>query len=201
MYYCRTDLLIGYRHYLLGDNLAISEDIFDNRFQSRFQITDYFRTRNEFNGTEIGLNTELRRARWSLGLTAKMAMGNSRETANINGTTTINNGITTVTYPEGIYAVQSNSGVHVHDQFVIIPQFAAEVGCQVTCRWRAFVGYNILFWAPVMKAGDQIDLNIDPRNWPPPDPALGTPTPFPAYLARQTTFWAQGINVGAEYRF
>ena len=27
LYYCRTDLLVGYRHYLLGDNLAIDEDL------------------------------------------------------------------------------------------------------------------------------------------------------------------------------
>ncbi len=198
LYYCRTDLLIGYRHYLLGDNLSIGEDIFDTRVNSRFQITDVFETRNEFNGTEIGLNTELRRGRWSLGLLAKMAMGNSHETAIINGTTTINNGQTIVTTPVGVYAVASNSGVHTKDQFVVIPQFGAEMGYQLTCRLRAFVGYNLIYWAPVMRAGDQIDLNIDPRNFAPPvEGAL----PFPQYLARQTNFWAQGVNVGAEFRF
>ncbi|MGA2059692.1 MAG: BBP7 family outer membrane beta-barrel protein [Thermoguttaceae bacterium] len=196
--YCRTDLLIGYRHYSMGDNLSIGEDIFDTQVNSHFQITDIFDTRNEFNGTEIGLNTELRRGRWSLGLLAKMAMGNNHETAIINGTTTINNGQTTITYPEGIYAGPSNSGVYTHDQFVVIPQFGAEMGCQLTCRLRAFVGYNLIYWAPVMRAGDQIDLNIDPRNFAPP---VAGALPFPQYLARQTNFWAQGVNVGAELRF
>jgi hypothetical protein len=191
-------LLIGYRHYSMGDNLSIGEDIFDTQVNSRFQITDIFDTRNEFNGTEIGLNTELRRGRWSLGLLAKMAMGNNHETAIINGTTTINNGQTTITYPEGIYAGPSNSGVYTHDQFVVIPQFGAEMGCQLTCRLRAFVGYNLIYWAPVMRAGDQIDLNIDPRNFAPP---VAGALPFPQYLARQTNFWAQGVNVGAELRF
>jgi len=198
LYYCRTDLLVGYRHYLLGDNLSIGEDVFDTRFNARYQITDTLNTRNEFNGTEIGLNTELHRGRWSLGLLAKMALGKSHETAIINGTTTINNGATSITYPEGIYATQSNSGVHTRDQFVVIPQLGAEMGYQITSRWRAIVGYNLLYWAPVMRAGEQIDLNVDPRNFAPP---LADALPFPAYLARQTNFWAQGINVGTELRF
>jgi Putative beta barrel porin-7 (BBP7) len=198
LYYCRTDLLVGYRHYTMTDNLSIGENIFDTRVNSRFLITDIFDTRNEFNGTELGLNTELRRGRWSLGLLAKMAIGENHETATINGTTTIDNGQTQTTTPVGIYAVASNSGVHPKDQFVVIPQFGAELGCQVTCRTRIFAGYNLIYWAPVMRAGDQIDLNIDPRQFAPP---VAGALPFPQYLARQTNFWAQGINIGAEYRF
>ena len=196
--YCRTDLLIGYRHYLLGDNLSIGEDIFDTRVNSRFQITDIFDTRNEFNGTEIGLDTELRRGRWSLGLLAKMAIGDNHETAIINGTSTINNGQTTVTYPVGIYAVGSNSGVHTQDEFVVIPQFGVEAGCQVTCRLRAFLGYNLIYWGTVMRAGDQIDTNIAPSNSCAPGAGKSA---FPPIFARQTNFWAQGVNVGAEFRF
>jgi hypothetical protein len=202
LYYCRTDLLLGYRHYLLGDNLAIHEDL--TFLGSRNLITDSFMARNEFNGTEIGLNTELRRGRWSLGLLAKMAMGDNHETVIINGSTTFNNGQTTKTYPGvGIYAVNAsgangNPPLHTLDQFVVIPNFGVEMGYQLTCHLRAFVGYNLIYWAPVMRAGDQIDQNIAPSNWAPP---VAGNLPFPQYLARQTNFWAQGINVGAEFRF
>ena len=74
-----------------------------------------------------------------MGLLAKMAIGNSRETTTISGTTTVNNGQTTITYPVGIYAVASNSGVHTQDNFVVIPRFGAEMGYQLTCRvrWQA----------------------------------------------------------------
>jgi hypothetical protein len=196
--YCRTDLLFGYRYYTLGDNLAIGEDIFDTRTESRFQITDIFNTRNEFHGAEIGLNTELRRGRWSLGLLAKMALGNNHQTARINGTTTITSGTQVATYEGGIYAVGSNSGLHERDELVVIPQLGAEMGYQVTCRLRAFVGYNLLYWATVMRAGDQIDLNLDPRQFP---PVVAGALPYPAFPNRQTNFWAQGINIGAELRF
>jgi hypothetical protein len=193
---------LGYRHYLLGDNLAIHEDL--TFLGSRNLITDSFMARNEFNGTEIGLNTELRRGRWSLGLLAKMAMGDNHETVIINGSTTFNNGQTTKTYPGvGIYAVNAsgangNPPLHTLDQFVVIPNFGVEMGYQLTCHLRAFVGYNLIYWAPVMRAGDQIDQNIAPSNWAPP---VAGNLPFPQYLARQTNFWAQGINVGAEFRF
>jgi hypothetical protein len=202
MYYTRTDLLLGYRNYLLGDNLNIHEDIFDVQRDARFQITDVFNARNEFHGTEIGLNTELRRGRWSLGLLAKMAVGNNHQTVRINGSTTITNAAGDVaTYPAGIYAVGTNSGIYTRDQFLVIPQLNLEMGYQLTCRLRTFVGYNLIYWAPVMRASDQIDRNLDPRNFPPPDPTQGPATPFPQYLGKCTNFWAQGVNVGAEVRF
>jgi hypothetical protein len=198
LYYCRTDLLVGYRTYRLGDSLSIHEDITDIEVDARYQITDSFMTRNEFHGSEIGLNTEIRRGRWSVNLLAKMAMGNNHQTVIIDGSTTVTQGGVVDVREGGIYAVRTNMGVYTRDQFVVIPQFAAELGCQVSCRLRAFVGYNLIYWAPVMRAGDQIDLNIDPRNWPiPEDPAL----PYPAYQGRETNFWAMGVNVGAELRF
>lgn len=202
LYYCRTDLLVGYRHYLLGDNLTIHEDL--TFLGSNSLITDSFSARNEFNGTEIGLNTELRRGRWSLGLLAKMAIGDNHETVKINGSTTFVNGQGTINFPGvGIYAVNEpgtngNPPVHTLDQFVVIPNLGVEIGYQLTCRLRAFLGYNLIYWAPVMRAGDQIDRNINTNNWAPPQ---APSSPFPQYLARQTNFWAQGINVGAEVRF
>ncbi|MGD0516909.1 MAG: BBP7 family outer membrane beta-barrel protein [Thermoguttaceae bacterium] len=196
--YCRTDLLMGYRHYLLGDNLAMGQDTYYVPIDSRFQSTDTFNTRNEFNGMEIGLNTELRRGRWSLGLLAKMALGENHQTATLLGSTTINNGQETITYPEGIYVTGSNSGVHVNNQFTVIPQFGAEIGYQITPHVRTFMGYNLIYWACVMRAGDQIDLNMDTSNWA---PVKADGLPYPQYLGRQTNFWAQGINIGTEVRF
>ena len=198
LYYCRTDLLVGFRRYTLNDNLTINEDVLHSDIDAREQITDSFVARNEFYGSEVGLSTELRRGRWSLNLLGKMAMGNNHQTVIIDGWTTVTQEGQVDVRSGGILAVRSNMGTYTKDEFVIIPQFGAEIGYQLTCRWRTFVGYNILYWAPVMRAADQIDLNIDPRNWPiPEDPAL----PFPAYPGRLTNFWAMGINVGTELRF
>ncbi|MCC6123535.1 MAG: BBP7 family outer membrane beta-barrel protein [Pirellulales bacterium] len=205
--YCRADLLIGYRNYRYRDGLTIHESLDDRTpgFDRHFEIQDNFRTRNEFNGAEIGLNTELRRGRWSLNILTKMALGSNRQITDINGSTAISNidgSGTPLFFPVGIYAVNPNSGTYQKDTFVMIPQLGLELGYQVTCRTRAYIGYNLLYWGNVLRAGDQIDQNIDPRNWAnvPPQTAAQA-LPFPQYPDRCSAFWAQGINLGLEVRF
>ena len=80
----------------------------------------------------------------------------------------------------------------------MIPQLGVELGYQVNCHWRAYVGYNVLFWGCVSRAADQIDLNLDPRNFP---PSQEGGLPFPAFPGRTSCFWAQGVNMGTEFRF
>jgi hypothetical protein len=197
LYYCRTDLLLGYRNYVLGDNLTIHEDLVF--VDTNNLITDSFRTRNEFHGAEIGLNTQLRRGRWSLDFLTKMALGSTRQSTTIHGSTTFIQTGAALDFPGvGIYAGPTNSVTPTTNQFSVIPQLGLEMGYQLTCRARVYVGYNVIYWATVKRAGEQIDRNIDPSNWAPiQEGAL----PFPAYQARQTSFWAQGLNVGAEFRF
>ena len=201
MNYCRTDLLFGYRHYSLRDGLTIGENI--NSVGINTLVTDNFSTHNDFNGAELGLNTELRRGRWSLNILTKMAFGNNHQNTDINGSTVISS-ITPPTnptyYPVGIYAVGTNSGIYEKDTFVVIPQLGLEVGYQVTCHTRAYLGYNLLYWGNVMRAGDQIDEYIDPRNFANASDAANA-LPFPRYPDRSSSFWAQGVNLGLEVRF
>jgi hypothetical protein len=73
-----------------------------------------------------------------------------------------------------------------------------EISFQATCHCRLFVGYNLIYWGNVSRSSDQIDLNLDPRNFPPQIPGG---LPFPSYQDKTSNFWAQGINLGAEFRF
>ncbi|MGW8257157.1 MAG: BBP7 family outer membrane beta-barrel protein [Thermoguttaceae bacterium] len=205
--YCRTDLLLGYRHYTLGDGITVYEEVTDSRtgegHPTRYQLTDNFDAQNEFNGTEIGLNTEVRRGRWSLNLLGKLALGNTHKRVAISGSSVVSQtGSPTQTYNEGILATSSNIGVYTSDTFTVIPQLGVELGYQITCHWRGFVGWNLIYWAPVQRAGEQIDTRIDPRNWAGPlAEGQGTGLPFPSYLNHCTNFWAMGLNVGTEVRF
>jgi hypothetical protein len=205
MNYCRTDFLFGYRHYALRDGLTITESL-DNRtpgINIHTDIADNFSCHNDFNGADIGLNTELRRGRWSLNILSKMAFGTNRQTTVINGTT-VNSSLVGPPnpsfFPVGIYAVATNEGTYTQNEFVVIPQLGLELGYQVTNHTRAYLGYNILYWGNVMRSGDQIDRNIDPRNWA-NAPDAANALPFPQFLDRQSSFWAQGINLGLEVRF
>jgi hypothetical protein len=203
LFCCRTDLIFGYRYYNLSDSVAITENL---RITTRgplqntlFDILDGFRARNDFHGSELGLRTKIYRGRWSLDLLAKCALGNNHQVVNIGGHTTITSPTGDVNNLEGgVLAVRTNQGTYVSDEFTMIPQLGAELGYQLNCHWRVYVGYNILYWGSVMRSADQIDLNVDPRNVPPTqDPA----THFPQFLDRTTSFWAHGLNVGTEVRF
>ena len=56
----------------------------------------------------------------------------------------------------------------------------------------------MLYWTSVARPGDQIDLNIDPRQFPPP---ITTDATRPAFVLHTTDYWAQGVNLGLDLRF
>ena len=97
--------------------------------------------------------------------------------------------------PPGILAGGTNGGTFQTDDFTVIPQLGLELGYQVNCHWRAYVGYDLLYWATVVKAADQVDLNVDPRNFPPVNPN-NPGLPFPAYPGRESSFCARGKRGG-----
>ena len=55
-----------------------------------------------------------------------------------------------------------------------------------------------MYWSPISRPGDQIDRNISPLQFP----GTGqTPASKPEYVQHTCDFWAQGINLGLDYRF
>jgi hypothetical protein len=205
MNYCRTDFLFGYRHYALNDGLTIHESLDDRTpgINLHSEIYDNFKTSNNFNGAELGLTTEVRRGSWSFNILTKMAFGMNHQTTNIYGTTAftdLNGVLPPSNFPVGIFAGPTNGGTYTQDTFVVIPQLGFELGYQVTNCTRAYLGYNLLYWGNVLRAGDQIDENVDPRNWAQAQDAANA-LPFPAFPNRSANFWAQGINLGLEVRF
>jgi hypothetical protein len=202
-YCCRLDLIGGYRYYRLDDSIYINErlrSIADSgpvAFGTTFDIYDTFRTRNEFHGGDVGLVGTAFRGKWSLEGTFKVALGNNRSVTTINGSTT-----TTVPGQQpnslegGLLALDSNIGTYRRDDFVVIPQIGLQLGYQWNCHLRTFVGYDFMYWANVMRAGDQIDLRVDTAQLPP-----GQPGDYPEFLARDSAFWAQGISGGVEVRW
>jgi hypothetical protein len=199
LYCCRTDLLVGLRYYNLSDRVGIHESLRQIRPEATFDIHDNFNARNDFYGSEVGLRSQIYRGRWSLEILTKIALGNTHETVTIGGQTVVTAPEQqTQTYGDGVFAGPTNSGTYQRDVFAMIPQLGVELGYQVNCHWRAYVGYNVLYWGCVSRAADQIDLNLDPRNFP---PVLPDGLPFPAFAGRTSCFWAQGVNVGTEFRF
>lgn len=201
-HYRRADLLLGYRYMRLRDGLAIQEDLttLDNTNQ-RFSILDQFRTENDFHGGEIGVLWQAQRHRWTVELMGKVALGNVHQVVAIDGATNITqvNGSST-RFPGGLLAQRTNSGRFERDAFGVIPEFGATLGFYVTQRLRLTGGYSFLYWGNVVRAGDQIDLDLNPDLLP-PEAVPFTGASRPAFAFRETDFFAHGLNAGLDYRW
>jgi hypothetical protein len=206
----RLDMLYGFRYLNFEESLLIEE-----RFMalpgSAFAgasgaIMDQFETSNNFYGGQMGLNAELRRGRWSLNLLTKVAMGTTQQTVGISGSQVITgNGVNAIPgmYP-GLLAQPSNIGRHTRDVYSVVPEVGVNVGWQMTNHVKLFVGYNLLYWSNVLRAGDQIDpvLDVVPsRNaaGAAVAPLIQRPGAVrPMVPFKESDLWAQGINFGLQ---
>jgi hypothetical protein len=61
------------------------------------------------------------------------------------------------------------------------------------------VGYSLIYWTRVVRAGEQIDLSLNP-NFLPDEPETATiaGAQRPAFAWQETSLWAQGFNLGLE---
>ena len=131
---------------------------------------------------------------------ATVALAGREEVIGINGNTRILGpaGQTLASGARGLLAEPSNSGRHDGGGFSVVPEVCVGVGYRFNDHLTATVGYTFLYWSQVARPGDQIDrgLNIQPLNFP---GQIGPPRP--AFALHETDFWAQGIDVGLEFRY
>jgi Putative beta barrel porin-7 (BBP7) len=209
----RIDWLAGVRYLELNDNLSITEAL---QFQPGVIPTllpnggtgfvfDSFGTRNQFVGAQVGTVIELCHGRWFLDVKGKLAIGDTHETVNINGGQQLFSAAGLVAaFPGGLLAQPSNIGRFTRDSFGVIPEVGLQLGYQVTDHFRVTVGYNFLFWSDVLRAGEQVDRNIDltqvPAVFQPPG-IVPVGQTRPAVLFRETSYWAQGLTAGLEWRY
>ena len=198
----RIDATFGWRFFQLKESLGIQEDLtsLSTANPGSFVLNDNFRTRNQFNGGELGFQWLRRRGYWSLDMLMRLGLGNTRQEVIINGTTqTTQNGATT-NANGGLLAQRTNSGTFVRNQFGVVPELGATLGYQVTQRMRFIAGYSFIYWSNVVRPGDQIDTTVNPNLLPPENP---TQTAFlnPRFTFQDSDYWVQGLSLGGEYRW
>jgi hypothetical protein len=203
----RLDALAGYRYLSMSDQVGVIENLTSTDpaqtvapLGTNIVVTDRFHTNNQFHGGDIGLAGELRYNAWTLRGTARVALGTNRERVDISGATISTvPGTAPVVSAGGLLALSSNSGSHSRDMFAVVPEARLQLGYQVTNALRVHVGYSFLYWSQIARAGDQIDLVVNPALLAPPLP--GASPLRPAFAFQGTGFWAQGIDLGFEFRF
>jgi hypothetical protein len=98
----------------------------------------------------------------------------------------------------GLLAQSTNIGTHREDKFSGLGELRITARRRFSRSLSATLGYTLLYWSDVFRAGEQIDPSINTTQVPPGD-LDGEPAPF--VLSRRTGFWAQGFNLGLEYRY
>ena len=196
-------VLAGYRYFGLVEGLGVesnTESIDPNGsvpVGTTFAIFDRFDTNNYFHGGQLGVATQFINGCWTVDLGAKLALGAVSQRVKINGgTTTTVPGQEPVNAAGGILALGSNSGTYHRKQFAVLPEFLVDVRYQLTPLWRLNLGYTLMILTNVVRPGDQIDLNIDPNQFPPS--SGGTQ---PRFAFHNSDIWLQGLNVGIECNF
>ncbi len=201
--YCKIDFTAGYRHYHLEEGVSISEDLTSLQAQNpgRFELTDNFRTQNDFDGAELGTVYSAGRNRWTFEFLTRIAIGNTQQRASIDGETTISPLVSPAeTFEGGLLALPSNIGEYSRDRFTMIPELGLNLGFYMSPRMRVLIGYNMIYWGNVVRPGEIIDLVVDTDQVPPALENVADNT-FPRFNMDESDFWAQGLNVGLDYRW
>jgi hypothetical protein len=177
------DLILGFRAIGLDDDFSFTTSR-TNGAGATLLTFDSFATRNRVYAGQIGLEGERQWGPWSLNATAKIGVGGNDVDTDIGGTSSLGS----LTAPTGLFAQRTNSGRHKHDSCVVVPEIGLKVGYQVNSCTRLSLGYNFLFISQVARAGEQID------------PVLAA-AGHPAFAFNSSSFWAQGLTAGLEFRY
>jgi hypothetical protein len=210
----RVDGLLGFRYLNLGETLTVTEQFVrepngtDLRGDPNIlagSVTDRIRTDNNFYGAQVGFTGEVRRGRWFVEGRVAVAFGTVFQSAEISGSQEL---LLANTGPQrfegGLLALPgANIGRFSQTRFGVVPEAGFKLGCHLTDRWRATVGYNFLYLNSVLRPGDQIDPGLDLTRVP-NFPIRGVPPlagvrPVPPM--RTTDVFVQGISFGLSWSF
>jgi hypothetical protein len=202
-----VDGILGFRGLGLDESLGVNESLVVVGGNSvtapsageQFAVADRFAVQNRFYGAQTGFMSEFRWNRWVLDVNTKIALGPTQEMVDISGSTvrTPLGGIPVVSNG-GLLALPSNIGHYTRDEFTWAPELGLNLGYQCTDHIRVYVGYNFLYWSDVVRPGEQIDRTVNVNQLPPAIP--GGPA-RPQFSFNGSDFWAQGVNVGIEFKY
>jgi hypothetical protein len=205
----RFDIMAGLRYLNVGEDISVSSvtqylpeltGAFAPFSGNRVTVADIFTTRNQFYGGQFGAALKLFFSDLVLDVSGRIGLGNTNEEIHIQGgqSRVLTNGTSIVT-PGGLFAQPTNIGRFHHNDFSVVPELNVNFAYWITDHVNVTLGYNFLFWNKIARPGDQIDRELDVtliQNFPLGTGSVRTGLVHPARLNRETSFFAQGFNVG-----
>jgi len=198
----RVDAVAGYRFFRLDDSVTINDRTFTPAVgffaPTLFTSRDQFVAHNQFHGAEVGLIAQRYYGPWSLETTLKVAFGNVNQQVSVAGFNTITVAGVPVSNVGGLLAQPSNIGTYTRNRFAVLPELGMNLKYDLSCNWRALVGYNFTYLSQAVRSGNQLDLRLNPTQIPPGSLAGRA---LPAFSFKENNYFLQGINLGLEYRY
>ncbi len=198
----RVDLLGGYTFLRLDSGYQLRSRIVDGWTDAPPPVTtvttifDRFSTKNEFHGGHIGLQSNINRGRFGLGLMGKVAMGNMTSTSDISGSYEQIPPLPSLPDRQnrGLFTQSSNIGTTTRDAFTFIPEMNAKLRYQIG-RFQLGVGYTVVVLPEVAMAASQIDNNVDVFG------IITPPVTSPVNKFNTESYYLHGIDLGVSYNF
>lgn len=207
----QVELLGGFRHLNLRERLTIASRLdvlevgglsFNGDPMLPGQVgtsSDSFRCTSDFYGGQIGARVRWQGEALGLSLLGKVALGNSRQVTDIEGTSArfAADGTLISVAPGGILAQNTNIGRHSRNRFAVAPEVGLNATYDVASWLQVTFGYTFLYVSSVARPGEQIDRVIS-VNQVPTDQRYNSAVPVTNPLPRNASsdYWAQGLNLG-----
>jgi hypothetical protein len=203
-HWVRLCSLFGYRFYRYDEGLHVRQTLVPTNpaaIPGTVAVTDDdFTTHNTFNGVDIGLRGQFFWQDWSLDVLGKVAVGHVNRRINIQGQQVVTTpGVAPTVDAAGVLALSSNSGVHDNGDWTVVPEFGLNLCWHIRPYLCLRLGYTVFWLDDIARAGDQVNLSINPALFPPAT-AGATPTQ-PSFMLGRRDMWVQSINLGLEFDF
>ena len=129
------------------------------------------------------------------------------QSVNIGGslvTNDFNNFGATQTFAGGYFALPTNIGNASRTEFAVVPEVALNLGYQVMPSATIVFGYSFLYASSVVRPGNQMSRTINTTQstaYTENPAATLQGVAQPAFKFNDSSFWAQGVNLGLMIRF
>lgn len=169
--------------------VALNEDVSTTISQQALGIAgtvfDKFDTSNDFYGGQIGFQSILRKGKFYLSATGKVALGLTHQSLETVGNTiTTVGGVTTAT-PVGTFT--AGQVKRTEDELSFLPEGQLEFGYQISPGFSTHIGASFLYWDKAARPGDNF-LTVS-RSLLSDSQII------------DSGFWAQGFNAGFTFRY
>lgn len=181
----RVDIIGGYMFSNIIDDLTLRTSTTSG--QADIVVRDRFRAKNQYNGGSIGLLGQFDRGPWSVNLMGKCGLTNVEQTVSVDGLTSVNGTTQSLT---GLFAQTSNIGTISRNQFAAIPELSANWVYKLG-RANLSFGYSAVYWSNTVRAGDQMNPQIDPTQT----------NPRPPRQIISDNYFAHGFNFGLAWQY